>query len=74
MGNIPLTWDSAPELLDAEMVGALLSARPVWVRRHLRHIMTPLNERNLRWRKTDLLRYLEEQRVRASGGVSAVSA
>lgn len=61
-----LSWETAPEMLDAKTLGFLLSAKPVWVRRHLRHLMTPLGPRALRWPKRDVLAYLEAQKVRAA--------
>jgi hypothetical protein len=57
----PLTWDSAPEGLTAAHVAALISARPVWVRRHLRHLAKLIGPRSMRWSKESLRQWWESQ-------------
>jgi hypothetical protein len=50
-----LTWETAPEGLTAKMVGDLVSQRPVWVRRHLRHLAKQVGPRSLRWSKREVM-------------------
>ena len=56
-----LSWETAPELLDAKQAGQLLSLKPVWVRRHFKDIAVRAGMRMLRFPKENLKQWAETQ-------------